>query len=138
MRLTTSWALAVAATVVLASPGEAQKKRRDVITRAEIQASAQKDQDIVQAIRALRPHFLEAPRSVRSLGNSMMYPIVVYVDRIRLTGVDDLATLMAADVEEVRYLDPTRSQNDYGITANGGALVLKRVKTTTAERPRAP
>ena len=38
---------------------------------------------------------------------------------------DDLVTIMAKDVKEVRYLDPNRSQNEYGTTANGGAIVVK-------------
>ena len=125
-------ALALAVGMLAAAPGtaQAQKKSRDVITQEEIDKSGQKDQDLIAAIRSLRPHFFEAPRGVRSFGGGAINPVVVYVDGIRQTGLDALQTLMAKDVREVRYLDPSRSQSEYGINANGGAIV---VKTLTAK-----
>jgi hypothetical protein len=105
----------------------AQKKSRDLITQEEIEKSGQKDQDIIAAIRSLRPHFLEGPRGTRTLGSGMIYPLVVVVDGRRQTGLDDLVTMMAKDVKEVRYLDPTRSQNEFGVNANGGAIVVKTI-----------
>jgi hypothetical protein len=36
--------------------------------------------------------------------------------------------MMASSVEDVRYLDPSQSENEYGITANGGAIVIKLSK----------
>ena len=106
----------------------AQKKQRDVITREEILNSAQKDQDLLEVIKALRPHFLQAPRGVRTLGGASPGALSVYVDRTRQPGPDILRQMMANTIEEVRYLDPNRSQNEYGITANGGAIVIKMYK----------
>ena len=53
------------------SAASAQRKDRDLITREDIDASAQKDQDIYAVIRSLRPHFFAAPRGNRTLGNSV-------------------------------------------------------------------
>lgn len=122
-------ALLVAAGVAMAAPTDAfaQKKSRDIITQEEIEKSGQKDQDLIAAIRSLRPHFLEPPRGVRTMGSGMIYPLVVVVDGRKVTGLDDLVMVMAKDVKEVRYLDPSRSQNEYGTTANGGAIVVKLI-----------
>ena len=122
-------AMMLAAGFVMAAPSHAvaQKKSRDVITQEEIEKSGQKDQDLLAAIRSLRPHFLEGPRGVRTMGSGMIYPLVVVVDGRKVTGLDDLVTILAKDVKEVRYLDPNRSQNEYGTNANGGALVIRLI-----------
>lgn len=106
-----------------------QKKSRDLITREEIEASAQKDQDIYAVIRALRPHFLAPARGIRTLGNSSSR-MSLYVDGARESDFNALKNIMAVSVEEVRYLDPTQSESEYGSVANGGAVVLKRIKGT--------
>lgn len=126
MRRTLSF-IALAAAMIVAAPGdaEAQKKSRDKLTQEEIATSALKDQDLRAAIRGLKPHFLEGPRGVRTIGGGMQYPLVVYVDGIRASGSDVLDAIRADEVQEVKYLDATRSQNEYGITANGGALQIK-------------
>lgn len=51
-------------------------------------------------------------------------PVVVYIGRLRQAGVESLTTISAINVEEVRYLDPTASQNEFGPTASGGALIV--------------
>ncbi|HEX7937802.1 MAG TPA: hypothetical protein VF483_02350 [Gemmatimonadaceae bacterium] len=118
--------LFVAGIAVAPNHARAQKKTRDVITREEILKSAQANGDLMTAIKALRPHFLEAPRGTRSIGGSGMAPIAIYVDKIRQPDGDVLSQMMANSVAEVRYLDPSRSQNEYGITANGGAIVIRK------------
>ena len=123
-------ALLVAASAMTVTPGRLhaqQKKSRDLITREEIEQSAQKDQDIYAVIRALRPHFLTVARGVRTLGNSSSR-MSLYVDGARESDFNALKNIMAVSVEEVRYLDPTQSESEYGPVANGGAVVLKRIK----------
>lgn len=125
-----SVALAAVALLVAVPAASAQKKSRDVILQDEIAKSGQLDRDLVAAIRSLRPHFLQPPRGVRSFGNSVTFPLVVYVDGIKQPGLDALQTILAKDVKEVRYLEPSQSTNRYGTTANGGAI---EVKTVTAK-----
>ena len=136
MRLRFS-ALAAATLLLVAAPSDADaqkvKKSRDRLTNAEIMTSALKDQALLAAIRALKPQFLEAPRGVRSLGGGMQMPLVVYVDGIKAAGVDVLHNIRAKEVHEVRYLDPAKSQNEYGITANGGALQIKLIQRAITE-----
>jgi hypothetical protein len=123
-------ALVLTVALCVAAPAELQaqkKKNRDVITRDEIQQSGQKDLDLLAAIRSLRPHFLAPPRGIRSMGGSAGAEggVAVYVGSTMQTGLDALLQIMAADVEEVKYLEPSKAQNEYGIRAAAGAIVVK-------------
>lgn len=95
---------------------------RDVLTRAEIEQSAQREVDLYQAIRSLRPHFLAPAPGVGRTSNDVA--LAVYVDRLRQNGVIALRSITAWRVEEVRYLDPTASQNELGPSASSGAIVV--------------
>ena len=125
-RLVTVAGLAIA--VAFPARVDAQKRQRDRITREEILASPHKDADLYQVIRNIRPHFLEGPRGVRSGGNSVIHPIVVYVDGKKDTGIDALKLMAAREIEDVRYFEPSKSMSEFGPTANGGAVVVKRYK----------
>jgi hypothetical protein len=122
------------------TPAGAQelKKDKDKITRAEIEASPQKDQDIYQVIRNLRPHFLRQARGIRSFGNAGAVSPTLYVDGFRESDLNSLKAIPAAAVEEVRYLDPSRAESDYGSDAQGGAVVLKRLKLGSSSTPTTP
>jgi len=133
-------ALVLAGGGMLVSPSRsaAQKKQRDLVTRAEIQASAKRDDDLYSALRVLRPHFLETAPGQLSFGRSpVMYP-VAYIDGRPEPSVDGLHTIKAADVEEVRYLDPTHASAEYGPSASGGAVVVKLHKASPADSVRPP
>jgi hypothetical protein len=123
-------AMVVAGSWLALSPGEAgaQKKNRDVITREEILNSPQKDQDILQVIRSLRPHFLAPPRGTRSLGGGMPLPTVLYINGNKSGELDGLKYIMAADVIEVRYLDAAKAQDEYGMDHSGGAVQVKLIE----------
>jgi hypothetical protein len=138
MRITLRASFAV---VVLAGAGmllspsrsAAQKKQRDLLTRAEIQASAKRDDNLYSALRVLRPHFLETSPGQVSFGRSpIMYP-VAYIDGRPEPSVDGLHTIKASDVEEVRYLDPAHAAIEYGPSASGGAVVVKMHKPSPAD-----
>src|SRR5439155_3702700 len=103
--------------LVVPSQAAAQKKGRNVITREEIENSAQRDGDIYGVIRALRPHFLQPPKGVRSFGGTATNPVALYVDKHREPDLSGLQLIMANRVDEVQYLDPSRSENEFGITA---------------------
>jgi len=106
----------------------AQKKDRNTITREEIVNSAQKDADILQVIRSLRPHFLAPPRGNRSLGGGRPAPTVLYVNGTKSGELDGLKFIMAADVAEVRYLDAGKAQDEFGVDHSGGAVLVKLVE----------
>ena len=101
------------------------KTERNLITREEILNSSFTDLDLFRAIRGLRPHFLAPPLGVQSRGSMASSPALVYFDQMRQAGLDALRTLRASEVEEVRYLDPTAAQSEFGPAGGGGALMIK-------------
>jgi hypothetical protein len=113
-----------------------KSKGRNFITQSEIDNSAQRDGDIYSVIRALRPHFLSPPKGTRSLGGAGMAGVALYIDRHREPDLSGLQLLMANRVEEVQYLDPSRSENEFGISANGGAIVIRTRGATPAGAPK--
>jgi len=114
---------------------QAQKKQRDVITREEILSSAQVNQDLFLAIRSLRPHFLAPPRGVRTMGAAPPAPTVLYVDGSKQGDFSTLRMISAKDVEEVRYLDPSRAEEEYGIGHSGGAILVKLFRKSNLDKP---
>jgi hypothetical protein len=118
--------LLVACCVALVpSTSHAQKRERDRVTRDEILSSGQGEQDLYTALRSLRPRFVEPPRGIRTLGNAMPVPIIVVVDGKRLGGLETLQSIVANTVDEVRYLEPSRSANEFGEMGANGAVVVK-------------
>src|SRR2546428_2647768 len=121
-------ALILTGTLLTLAPSQmsGQKRQRDRITRQEILNSAKRDLDLFELIRSERPHFFAGPRGSRSIGGaSGVAPLAVFVDGRRESGVDMLKSIAPITVEEIRYLDPTAAENEYGPTASGGALLIK-------------
>ena len=126
--------------VSLPAAANAQKKQRDLITREEIMASSQKDGDLYAAVRSLRPHFLEQPRGTRTLamnlnatggmsqGSTKLPDALLYVNENRLGDISGLKNILAADTYEVRYLDPTKAEERFGVEAAGGAVMVTLIK----------
>ncbi len=101
-----------------------QTQKRDVISREEITAPAQKGRDLIQIIRSLRPHFFSGPRGVRSMVNGPPAPVQLYVNDSHRSGLDELKSINPDEVEDIRYLEPSRAQDLYGITHSGGAILV--------------
>ncbi len=128
-------AVAIAAAVMMPSAAHAQRKA-DKISREEIAASAQKDGNVHELIRSLRPQFYEKPRGVKSIrGGSEA--VAVYVDGVKETDVEALKMISANTVEEIRYYDPQRAQDEFGHGSGaGGAISVTKIKIGAA--PLAP
>lgn len=149
MQLARSGALVLSGIVLLvttASSVQAQKKSRDLITREEIEASPKKDGYIYDLIRSIRPHMVEAPRGVRRTGidaasapgavrsvgqgGSNAMEVAVFVDGNHAGGIDILKSIAALNVDEVRYFDPGKAVDEFGVTLGaGGAVVIKTHKS---------
>jgi hypothetical protein len=123
-------AVCLAAGWLILAPAEglAQKKQRDVITREEILGSGQRDMDLHRAVRSLRPHFLAAPRGQRKMGAAPAAPVALYIDQARSGDVNGLKDVAAIDVQEVRYLEPAKAQERYGMSHSGGAILVTLFK----------
>lgn len=130
MRTLTVALFALTTTSLLAMPttSMAQKRQRDVISRAELVDPINGDQSLYEVIRRLRPHMLVARPGVRSLGGSNAPGVSVYVDRKRDIGLDALRALRPEMVEEIRYLEPAKAESEFGFAAGGGAVMVKLYK----------
>lgn len=116
-----------------------KKKQRDVIARWEIEASPKRSGTIIELIKSLRPHFLEAPRGVRQTGvgdGSNRAGAIVYVDGSKAGDLDVLRTMAADGVEEVRYLNPSKAQADYSLALGAGGIIeVKTTRKHASEKP---
>ena len=121
-------ALAGAGFALASTEAVAQKRDRDKITREEILNSSQKEGDLLQVIRGLRPHFVAPPRGVRSLGGGRAAPTALYVNGNKMGDLSMLKQILATDVFEVRYMDPSKAENEFGIGHSGGAVLVTLVK----------
>lgn len=129
----TTLSLAVLLVAAAAGPGAgelAAQRQRDVITREEILQSPQVNQDLHALVRSLRPHFLRPPRGVRSVtGMGAPAPVALFVDGVNAGDAErGLKLLMASQVQEVRYLDPSKAQDQFGTEFSGGAVAVKLLK----------
>jgi hypothetical protein len=78
--------------------------------------------DLYSAIQSLRPQMLAPPPGIKRVSNDS--ELAVYVNKIRQNGVIALRSISAASVSEVRYLNPTQSQNQLGQSASNGAILV--------------
>jgi hypothetical protein len=117
------------------------KKERDRIVRAELEQPNLADRDLWTAIRSLRPHFLQPPRgasSIRSVGADVdqrsvglrvdLPKAAVMIDGNKAGDVEILKTLLASQVEEVKYMTPNQAGSEFGLGYEGGLIQVKLLK----------
>ncbi len=137
--------------VGLPATAAAQKPDRDLITREELQKAATRSPSLLQAVRTLRSQMVDttrgSSRGVRSMdvsapgrtdggqstgrGTSRDTPTptpVLYVDGQKIGHLTLMADILTAEVEEVRYLNPTRAAGELGLGHEGGAILVKMYK----------
>ena len=92
---------------------------RDVLTQQQIGADG--GQTVYAVVQRLRPRWLQKRGSH---GHQSEEYIVVYLDNGRLGGPESLREILAAQVESVRFLDPSRAQYRYGAGHTHGAILV--------------
>lgn len=135
--------LLVLALLVCASAAEAQKKARgdrSKITRADLNEAGGTVVSAHDAIRLLRPQWLNPPmgRTASSAlgassitGGTLATEPVVYIDDMRQPGTDVLRTLKASVIIEMKYLDQNRAIQMLGPGHESGAIQV----TTVNQKP---
>ena len=95
--------------------------RRDVLVHAELTGGTSPATNLYDAIRVLRPEWLNT-----RAGSSMMQSgtLMVYLDNARLGAPDQLRSIRTAQVESVRYVNPTEAQSRYGADHVHGAILV--------------
>jgi hypothetical protein len=102
--------------------GSKRNNLRELITHEEIEESTQRNLDLYSVIQSLRPQMLAPPPGIRRASNDV--ELAVYVNKIKQNGVVALRSISALSVSEVRYLNPTQSQNQLGQSASNGAIMV--------------
>jgi hypothetical protein len=110
------------------SPAQAQKGRKNNVITAEEIAKSGAD-NAYDLVKTLRPQWLRA----RGISTGMPDPsgggvsdpgggIMVYVDGVRVGGVDQLENFGAERIQEMRYLNATDATTKYGTGHTQGAI----------------
>ena len=119
-----------------ATPAEAQKRDRYVITAEEI-AEKPDITNAYEAVQRLRPNFLRVVRSKRNEGVPGSEPAasaVLYIDDMRQPSLEDLRNIRVYDVWEIKYLQPSKAKVLYGSGHEQGAIMV----TTMRNKPEPP
>ncbi len=145
-----AFVLSLVGLMMVSGVAQAQKvkKERNRISREELVAAADRASILYDAIRNLRPQFLQANnRGVRTTGigtgsgapgampaagsggsSAQNATATVYVDGVRTGELDMLKTINTSAVGEVRFLTPTEAENELGPRNEGGAILVVMFK----------
>jgi type IV pilus biogenesis protein CpaD/CtpE len=96
---------------------------RNLITADEIAGSGAITAQ--QAIERLRPHMLGG-RATGSIRQGNQDQLHVYVDNQRFGGVDNLQSMQASEIHEIRYLSGVDATNRFGTGHSLGAILITR------------
>jgi hypothetical protein len=115
----TSCALLALAAAGCASSGTTGSRGGDpdVLTAEDLQTV--QDLSAYDAVRRLRPAWMRA----RGAGTARATPIV-YVDGMRRGSLDELSSVRASEIQEIRYLSASEATTRFGTNNTGGAIVV--------------
>ena len=69
------------------------------------------------------------------MGAAPPAPVAVYVDGNKQGDMGSLQLIQASQVQEVRYLDPSQAQDQFGVSASGGAILVTMYKGIKPAQP---
>ena len=101
---------------------KAPKSTQHVITWNEIQR-IDPGATALEAVRRLRPEFLSRRVAPVPTDPYVGYP-AVYVDGVRLGGVDMLQAIPVSRIVEIRYLRASAAAHELGASQPGGVLAV--------------
>jgi hypothetical protein len=126
MRYATFLLLVLALVACASSTGtqstQSTRRSSNLITAEEIAGTSAKD--AFEAVQLLRPQWLRT-RGVSSPSSLEAIEIVAYVNSSRYGGVENLRSIPATNVTEIRYLNSTDATTLYGTGHLGGAIIVK-------------
>ena len=99
---------------------------RNVITNEELQNPVLRGMDALRMIRYLRPTFFResGPQSFMNTGAGALQFSMDYGPVQPLSQLAAVASLSLQLAYEIRYLDLNDAANRFGITANGGPVIV--------------
>jgi hypothetical protein len=113
------------------------RRNRDVITAEELAAPERKAQSVLEVVRSLRPNFLSnrgagtclADKNAGSCSSDDLESGKVHasIDGNGVVSLDELSSMHATNVLEIRFLNPAAAMQKFGGAAHQGPVLL--VKT---------
>lgn len=97
---------------------------RDMITQEEL--AGIDVQTALDAVRRLRPSFLQTHGGATASITQGPQDVVVYVDNTRMGGPSALAQIPITDVKEIQYLNGPDATQRYGTGHGSGAIIVIR------------
>ena len=127
--------LCVALACACATNQSASRSDTSMLTRTDIEQGGSSIFTAREAVRILRPQWLARPMGRVASSNVITsgggnQEIIVYIDDTRQPEFDALATVPAAKIVEIRYLDQNRAVQLHGPGHEGGVIEV----TTTDKR----
>lgn len=96
---------------------------QNLITADEIATSGAGLETAFDIVQRLRPSMVRSRASTFSTDNQAgQIPVVVYADEVKLGTVDNLRSIPAAQVREIRYLSATDATQRWGTGHSSGAI----------------
>jgi len=135
MRQSTKFMLAFLGVVAVAAPASAQEKRgdRNKLTQADIAEVGTSIMTARDAIRMLRPQWMTPPPLGRQASSNVLTPgggsptIILYINDTRQPDIEALATVPAAKIVEMKYLDQNRAVLLHGPGHESGVIEVTTV-----------
>ena len=102
-----------------ANAGARAGTRSDMIVLSEMNAGS--FANLFDLVQAVKPNWLRArsPNSFQSPGF-----VQVYLDDVRLGGVENLRTIATQGVQTIRWYDPITASSRWGLNHEQGAIVV--------------
>lgn len=108
------------------SAGAASTVRRGgqyLITAEEIEASGAGMQTALDIVQRLRPSMARSRASTFQSGNQAnQVPVMVYTDDVPLGTVENLRSIPASQVKEIRYITATDATQRWGTNHSSGVI----------------
>ena len=95
---------------------------RDVITEEQIRSVSVSS--AYELIQRLRPEMLQGRGRTSVSDPTAPYP-VVYVNGVRARGFDELRSIAATDVQEIRYINAADATTRYGTGHTSGVIEVR-------------
>ncbi|MEO5816031.1 MAG: hypothetical protein ABIT20_12205 [Gemmatimonadaceae bacterium] len=138
MRQSLKFVLALLSVVSIGAPAGAQQNRgdRNKLTQADIAETGTSIMTARDAVRILRPQWMTPPPLGRQASSDVLTPgggspvIIIYINDVRQPDIESLATVPAAKVVEMKYLDQNRAVMLHGPGHESGVIEV----TTTDRR----
>ncbi|MEP6990709.1 MAG: hypothetical protein ABJA80_07265 [bacterium] len=116
---------------IITSDAQAQaapeRRNRDVITQQEMRDAQVGSQSVLDVVTSLRPTFLtvRGTHNVAAVGGDPEAGKVhASIDGNKVVGLDELRGLLASNVKEIRFLNPSAAMQRFGSNSHEGPVIL--------------